>query len=100
MNHFMPILVGLHGRIFVPKLGLFLYRTTQRQKKTHPTFKLRLELKLMIAALDGMHSDGPGVLKGTENDKHEYSDPKTQIYARFMCYFLFLTKEIVRKITH
>ena len=54
----------------------------------------------MIAALDSTHSDRPGVLKGTENDKHEYSDPKTQIYARFMCFFLILMNEIGRKITH
>jgi hypothetical protein len=40
----------------------------------------------MIAALDSIHSDKPGVLKGTENDKHAYSDPKTQIYVSFFIF--------------
>lgn len=46
-----------------------------------------VELKLMMAALDSMHSDRPGVRKGTDNGKHVYSDPKTQIYARFNFFF-------------
>jgi len=55
----------------------------------------------MIAALDNTHSDRPRVRKGTENGKHEYADPKTQIYARFRCYiFLFLANKIDRKIMH
>jgi hypothetical protein len=76
------------------------YTGQYKDRNKYPTIKPREELKLMIAALDSMHFDRPGVRKGTESGKHVYSDPKTQIYARFRCYIFIFGEKIGRKITH
>ena len=67
------------------------------RKKKHPMFKTRVELKLMIAALDGISQV---FVKEPKMGNTYTRTLKLRFTPDLGVTFLFLANEIVRKITH